>query len=72
MFRPVELKIIFRCQGHWRKLSTQAATKPADSKFQEEWNSAKPYASIPAMTKLQALRAFLPGGKEILSILLQG
>lgn len=38
-------------------------TVATQSKFQEEWNGAKNYENIPAMSKMVAIRAFLPGGK---------
>lgn len=71
MFRPSEMKMIFqgRCliapmRPKFRELTAQAQTEiPVDTKFQEEWNNAKPYGSIPAPSRLQLMRNFLPGGK---------
>ena len=54
-----------------RVLSAQAAViKPADVKFKEEWNNAKDFASIPGMSKLTMMRAFMPGGEKNLENLL--
>lgn len=46
------------------KLSIQRVFSVADpSKFEVEWANAKPYNEIPTLSKLQLMRAFLPGGK---------
>lgn len=66
MFRLIDTKILARGQSlacSAMKFSTQTASAP-DKNFQDEWANAKPFESIPAMTKLQAIRAFLPGGKK--------
>lgn len=67
MFRPAELKTLIRGQGlitSIRSLSAEAARAPAtDSKFQDEWNNAKPFESIPALTVFGVIRSFLPGGR---------
>lgn len=65
MFRPLAL---FRGQTivatPVRVLSTEPAAAPASElKFQDEWANAKPFESIPALTKFQVIRGFLPGGK---------
>lgn len=65
MLRTRELRILFRGQNpvtNIRVFSAQAA-KVTNSNFQDEWNNAKSYESIPALTKLQAIRSFLPGGE---------
>ena len=46
-----------------RMLSAQPAiVKSAEVKLQDEWNSAKDYESVPHLTKLGLIRAFMPGG----------
>jgi hypothetical protein len=43
-----------------------AATQPIENqsvRFEDEWANAKPFESIPRLSKLQAIRAFMPGGK---------
>lgn len=63
MFRSVKLNVFLQSEGHFRQWPRQVATKTKEIKFEDEWKSSKPYESIPAMTKLQAFRAFLPGGE---------
>lgn len=48
-----------------RSFSVQPAALEAETNFQREWRLAQPYESIPRMSTLQAIRAFLPGGEEI-------
>jgi hypothetical protein len=65
MIRSRELKILFGGQNQaskFRVFSAQAV-KATSSNFQKEWDDAKPYESIPAMTKLGAIRNFMPGGE---------
>lgn len=64
MIRTVNTRLFSQGQllrAPLRLASTQTA-KASESKFQDEWDNAKPFESIPAMTKLQAIRNFLPGG----------
>lgn len=68
MFRSIESKLYSRGQrltSQLRLLATQPAIA-TEIKFQDEWNNAKPFESIPGMTKLEAIRRFLPGGDIIL------
>lgn len=65
MLRSREMKMIFRGQfvkQHFRYFAAQAEAA-ADTKFQDEWMSAKSFESIPGVSRLQTLRRFLPGGK---------
>lgn len=67
MFRSRELKTLFggQIQNSVQKLrlfSAQAA-KAASPNFKDEWNNAKPYGNIPSMSKLGAIKRFMPGGK---------
>ena len=68
MFRPIDLKILIRGQSlvsPIRAFSIQPAKAPStESKFQDEWNTAKPFKSIPSMSMLQITRRFMPGGKH--------
>jgi hypothetical protein len=63
MFRSLEVTRIFRVQSSiaqaFRVLSTQPQT---ESKFQDEWNNAKPFESMPALSVFQLMRNFAPGG----------
>lgn len=53
-----------------RVFSAQANLKSApEVNFQDEWNSAKPYESIPGVSKLGFIRRFLPGGEYKVHIL---
>lgn len=64
MLRSTQLKTLFVVQSptfNSRFFSAQTA-KATSSNFKEEWNNAKPYESVPKLTKLQAIRSFLPGG----------
>lgn len=68
MIRSLDLKAALKVQGllkSFRLLSAQAATAAMthEVKFKDEWNNAKDYDSLPGMTKFEAIRAFLPGGK---------
>ncbi|XP_037048515.1 probable cytochrome P450 12b2, mitochondrial [Bradysia coprophila] len=45
-----------------RALSAQAQVK-TEQTYETEWNSAKPFSSLPGPSKLGFLRSFLPGGK---------
>lgn len=65
MFRSIEFRSLLKSQSlvkQLRSLTTQPE-KAFDSKFQQEWDNAKPFESIPAMTKIQAIRNFMPGGE---------
>ena len=66
MIWPIKSKMIFRGQifaTSVRVLSAQPARAPAtDSKFQEDWNNAKSFESMPSLTRLEMFRSFLPGG----------
>jgi hypothetical protein len=42
--------------------AAQAIAKQSVS-FEDEWANAKPFESIPRLSKLQTIRAFMPGGK---------
>lgn len=46
-----------------RVFSAQPAVTEKSSTLNEEWAKAKPYSEIPALTKFEMVRAFLPGGK---------
>lgn len=73
MFRSIETKLHFKGQSlitKCRLVATQTA-KVSDIKFQDEWNGAKSFDSIPGMTKLQAIRSFLPGGSLIIFLSFQ-
>lgn len=67
MFRPADLKILVRGQSlitPIRVFSAQPAKAPStELKFQDEWSNAKPFESIPTLSKLGTIRNFLPGGK---------
>jgi hypothetical protein len=68
MFRSAELKIISRGQnliGPIRVFSAQPAQKAAGVKFQDEWDNAKPYESIPSMGKFGVIRSCMPGGEKL-------
>lgn len=68
MIRTIESKLF--SQGHFLKSplrlasthTTKQTTKAPETKFQDEWDNAKPFESIPAMSTLQAIKNFLPGG----------
>lgn len=65
--RPVDITKYVR--GHSlinsvRVFSAQAKLNSApEVNFQDEWNSAKPYKSIPGVSKVGFIRRFLPGGE---------
>jgi hypothetical protein len=42
--------------------ATQVITNQS-VRFEDEWANAKPFESIPTLSKLQTVRAFMPGGK---------
>lgn len=67
MIRSIKSKMMFRGQifaMSMRFLSAQPAEAPAtQSKIQQEWNNAKPFESMPSLTRLGMIRNFLPGGK---------
>jgi hypothetical protein len=66
MIRSIELKNIFRVQRSFtlcRSLSAEAKLATSDTNFQDEWNKAKPFDSIPTMNSFQLLRSFVPGGE---------
>lgn len=44
-----------------RALSTLALPKIS---FDDQWNTAEAYESIPGMKKIHLVRAFLPGGRR--------
>jgi hypothetical protein len=44
---------------HARYLSTQVTC----THFSNEWKNAKPFESLPSMTKFQTVKSFMPGGK---------
>ncbi|XP_037032129.1 probable cytochrome P450 12b2, mitochondrial [Bradysia coprophila] len=47
-----------------RRLSAVAqAQVKTDANDEQEWNNAKPYASLPGPSKFEILRYFLPGGR---------
>jgi hypothetical protein len=47
-----------------KKLSyvVQFTRKGFFRKLSEEWKNAKPFETLPSMTKLQAIKSFIPGG----------
>lgn len=60
-------KIVFRGQSlisSFRVFSAKAAAA-REVKFEDEWRSAKEFSEIPYLTKLGAMRGFLPGGEII-------
>jgi hypothetical protein len=65
MLRSNLFKSFLEVQSPLQKLRvfSAEAAKATKPNFKEEWDSAKPYESIPAMTKLQAIRYFMPGGE---------
>lgn len=66
MIRLFDRKVLIRGQTLIQsvcRLSTQTAAA-RDKNFEDEWNNAKPFESIPAMSKVEAVRAFLPGGNS--------
>jgi hypothetical protein len=70
MFRPAELRNIFRGQSLIKPLSRtfcspNTAEKSADLKFQDEWNSAKAYEDIPGFTVFGSIKNFMPGGEIV-------
>lgn len=68
MFRSILNKNVFQGQSVKSSIRVFSANAAAahEVKFEDEWNSAKDYNSIPCMTKLQAIRSFLPGGKYVI------
>lgn len=67
MFRSIEIKTILKNQSlikQLRSITTQPEKAP-ESKFQQEWDNAKPFENVPTMSMLQAIRNFLPGGKRV-------
>jgi hypothetical protein len=63
MLRSRLFKAVFEAQSPLQNLRFFAAEASKATNFKEEWDNAKPYASIPSMSKLQALRYFTPGGE---------
>lgn len=48
-----------------RVFSAQAKLNSApEASFQDEWKSAKPYKSIPGVSRVGFIRRFLPGGED--------
>jgi hypothetical protein len=63
MLRSKLFKAVLEAESSLQNQRFFASEASKTTNFKEEWNNAKPYESIPSMTRFQGLRNFIPGGE---------